>query len=49
MIVETSLPADDWVAHYLFSFGTEVEILSPPELKQELEAYAKKIYEHYKT
>lgn len=49
MIVETSLPADDWVAHYLFSFGTEVEILSPPELRQELEAYAKKIYEHYKT
>jgi predicted DNA-binding transcriptional regulator YafY len=49
MIVETALPADDWVAHYLFSFGTEVEILSPPELKQELEAYAKRICEHYKT
>ena len=49
MLVETSLPADSWVAHYLFSFGTDVEILSPPELRAELLAYAKKIYEHYKT
>ncbi|HWQ07056.1 MAG TPA: YafY family protein [Feifaniaceae bacterium] len=49
MLVETSLPADSWVAHYLFSFGTDVEILSPPELRAELLTYAKKIYEHYKT
>ncbi len=47
--VEVHFPIDNWTVSYLFSFGTDVEVLSPTALREELAAYAEKIYEHYKT
>lgn len=46
--VEVSFPIDSWVVSYLFSFGTDVEILAPSALREELAAYAEKISAHHK-
>ncbi len=46
--VEVSFPIDSWVVSYLFSFGTDVEILSPDDLRGTIAAYAEKIAAHHK-
>lgn len=48
MIVEAYFPMDSWVVGYIFSFGTDVEVLHPPELRDQLSKYAEKIANHYK-
>lgn len=48
MLVEACFPMDSWVIGYIFSFGTNVEILHPPNLRQQLWAYAEEIAAHYK-
>lgn len=48
-LVMADFPLDSWVYSYLLSFGTEVEILEPKELRTTLADYAKQIYEHHKT
>lgn len=48
-VVEVNFPMDSWVIGYLLSFGTEMEILEPLELRQELSDYAQKIANHHKT
>ncbi|WP_102049492.1 helix-turn-helix transcriptional regulator [Pygmaiobacter massiliensis] len=48
LLVEAHFPMDSWVVGYLFSFGTDVEILEPPELRRELAEYAEKIAVHHK-
>lgn len=49
LCVCVEFPIDGWVFGYLLSFGTEVEILEPADLKDELVNYAKNIYEHHKS
>lgn len=46
--VEVCFPMDRWVVSYLFSFGTDVEVLAPAALREELSAYAEKIAVHHK-
>lgn len=48
-IVDVHYPIDDWVVGYLFSFGTAVEILQPPGLREQLAQYAQSIANHHKT
>lgn len=48
-LVRARFPMDNWVIGYLFSFGTELEILEPTELRKELSEYAQKIANHHKT
>lgn len=48
LFVETAFPLDGWALSYLFSFGTQVEVLAPAEIRETLAAYAKKIYLHHK-
>lgn len=48
MLVEACFPIDSWVISYIFSFGTDVEILQPPELRYQLSEYAEKISTHHK-
>lgn len=48
-LVETDFPPDGWVVGYLFSFGTDVEVLEPADLRGQLSDYAKKISDHHKT
>lgn len=49
LLVEAHFPLNSWVVGYLFSFGTDVEILEPPQLRQELADYAEKIAAHHKS
>lgn len=46
--VETRLPLDAWIIVYLLSFGTEVDVIAPEELKQAYIKEIKKLYEKYK-
>lgn len=48
MLVEAHFPMDSWVVGYLFSFGTDIEVLEPLELRQQLAEYAEKIAAHHK-
>ena len=45
--VTATLPVDSWIVSYLLSFGPEVTILEPPELRAQVTELAKKIYEHH--
>ena len=47
MLVRAQLPQDSWVTSYLFSFGTEVTVLEPVEIQQQLAAYAESIWRHH--
>lgn len=48
LLVEADFPMDGWVIGYLFSFGTDIEVLAPVGLRQKLFEYAQKIAEHHK-
>lgn len=48
-MVEVDFPVDSWVVGYLFSFGTEVKILEPTWLREQLSDYAKKVFDHHKS
>lgn len=47
-MVEVDFPMDSWVIGYLFSFGTEIEVLEPDGLRKQLAEYAQKIADHHK-
>lgn len=48
-IIETDFPMDGWVVGYLFSFGTQLEILEPIGMREQLAVYAQKIADHHRT
>ncbi len=48
MLVEVPFPMDSWVVGYLFSFGIDIEVLEPLELRRQLADYAEKIAAHHK-
>lgn len=45
MIVRAKTPEDTWLAGYLLSFGTQVEVLKPAYLRKVLAEQAKAVYE----
>ena len=47
LLVQVRLPQDGWVVGYLLSFGAEAEILDPPEMRAEVAALAKAIWEQH--
>lgn len=48
--VDVAMPQDVWVTSYLLSFGTELTVLAPDSLREQIASYAKAIYEqHTKT
>ena len=47
--VSARFPVDDWALGYLLSFGTEVTVIEPLELKDAVSQVAKNIYEHHKS
>ncbi len=48
LLAEAEFPMDGWVLGYLFSFGSDVEVLEPLELRSQLAVYAEKIAAHHK-
>lgn len=49
LIAAARMPEDGWLISFLLSFGTQVEILSPAYLREEIVRQAGKIVEKYKT
>jgi predicted DNA-binding transcriptional regulator YafY len=47
LLVPLQIPQDSWVVNYLHSFGTELTILEPASLREQLAAHAKAIWEHH--
>lgn len=49
LLVCTDMPQDAWLTGFLLSFGTQVEVIKPRQLREQLAAAAKEIYQKYKT
>ncbi len=49
LAVSARMPEGAWLVSFLLSFGTQVEILSPAYLREEIARQAEKIVEKYKT
>lgn len=49
LIVSADMPQDSWLVSYIFSFGTQIEIVEPVSLRKAVAEQAKKIYEKYKS
>ena len=47
LLVTAYFPQDGWVVGYLHSFGTDVTILEPVEMRAYVANYAKAIWEHH--
>ena len=47
LLVSTELPADAWLAGYLLSFGTQVEVLAPEPLRAAVAQQARAVWESY--
>lgn len=48
-VVSAYLPKDAWLIGYLLSFGTQVEVVEPAELRSALAEQAKAIYEAHRA
>lgn len=49
LLVCARLPEDAWLTGFLLSFGTQIDILSPADLREEIARQAKAIYEKNKS
>ena len=47
LLVQVLLPHDSWVVSYLLSFGTELTILEPDDIRAQIAQYAKAIWEQH--
>ena len=48
LLVQVMLPQDSWVVSYLLSYGAELTILEPFEMRTQLADYAKAIWEQHR-
>lgn len=49
LVASARMPEGTWLISFLLSFGTQVEIISPAYLREEIARQAKEIVEKYKT
>jgi predicted DNA-binding transcriptional regulator YafY len=47
-IVQTAMPKEEWLFHYLLTFGPDLEVLEPPEIRTELADAAAAILRKYR-
>jgi len=47
LLVTAYFPQDGWIVGYLHSFGADVSILEPAEMREYVASYAKAIWEHH--
>ncbi len=45
LVVSAKIPQDAWLTGFILSFGTQVEILEPAELRKVIAEQARMIYE----
>lgn len=46
--VATSLPENEWLFHYILSFGTDIEVLSPQNIREMIQSKLNEIIRKYK-
>ncbi len=49
LLAAAEMPCDEWLIGYILSFGTDVEIIEPQDLRQAVIQQVEKIYGHYKS
>lgn len=49
LLAAAEMPYDRWLIGYILSFGTDVEIIEPQDLRQAVVQQVEKIYGHYKS
>ena len=49
LLVTTKFPPGEWLISYLLSFGGQIQVLAPQQLRLQLAEQAKLLYEHHKT
>lgn len=47
LTVTLILPIDEWIYHYILSFGHEVEVIEPKEVREEVRRRIEKLRENY--
>jgi predicted DNA-binding transcriptional regulator YafY len=47
LIVEVDWPEDEWVYGHILSYGGQVEVLEPEEVREKIRKRAAKLYEVY--
>ena len=47
LIASAKMPEDEWLTGFLLSFGTQVDIISPPCLKEVVAEQVRRMYEKY--
>lgn len=49
LLVSAQMPEDEWLMGFLLSFGTQLEVISPVSLREQLAERGKLIYEKHKS
>ena len=49
LLAAAEMPCDGWLIGYILSFGTDVEIIAPQDLRQAVVQQVEKIHAHYKS
>ncbi|MCE5342900.1 MAG: YafY family protein [Clostridiaceae bacterium] len=49
LLVSAVFPLEEWMVHYLLTFGSDMEVLAPAALRERIADCARKIYELHKT
>lgn len=47
ILINASMPENNWLYGFILSFGTEVEVINPPYIREILKEISRKIYEKY--
>lgn len=49
LLVSARMPEDEWLMGFLLSFGAQLDVISPEDLRERLSEQGKLIYEKYKS
>ncbi len=48
LLVSVPMPDEDWLYHYLLTFGPDLEVLEPPEIREKTAGIAKAVLDKYR-
>ncbi|MFH1511925.1 MAG: YafY family protein [Bacillota bacterium] len=46
-LVQAVMPKEEWLFHYLLTFGPDLEVLKPPDIRREMAAIAESVLKKY--
>ena len=48
-MIRFAMPQNEWLYSYLLGYGPELEVIAPPQVREELLERAEKILRNYKS